>query len=66
MTEVRQRIYGEFARMRASLDEDDKAALARVAKKGHELLTQIEKNIAHYQREIGELQAAATRLKALA
>ncbi|XP_078739238.1 E3 ubiquitin-protein ligase TRIM62-like [Lampetra fluviatilis] len=66
MTEVRQRIYGEFARMRAALDEDDKAALARVAKKGRELLTQIEKNIAHYQREIGELQAAATRLEALA
>ncbi|XP_078739350.1 E3 ubiquitin/ISG15 ligase TRIM25-like [Lampetra fluviatilis] len=65
MTGVRQRINGEFARMRAALDEDEKAALARAAKKERELLTQIEKNIAHYQREIGELQAAATRLQAL-
>ncbi|XP_078739340.1 E3 ubiquitin/ISG15 ligase TRIM25-like [Lampetra fluviatilis] len=66
MTGVRQRIHGEFARMRAALDEDEKAALARAAKKERELLTQIEKNIAHYQREIGELQAAATRLEVLA
>nr|XP_032835232.1 tripartite motif-containing protein 16-like isoform X2 [Petromyzon marinus] len=66
MTEVRQRINGEFARMRAALDEDDKAALARASKKERELLTQIEKNIAHYQREIGDLQAAATRLEGLA
>ncbi|XP_078476311.1 E3 ubiquitin/ISG15 ligase TRIM25-like [Lampetra planeri] len=66
MTGVRQRINGEFARMRAALDEDEKAALARASKKEHELLTQIEKNIAHYQREIGELQAAATRLEGLA
>ncbi|XP_061403231.1 E3 ubiquitin/ISG15 ligase TRIM25-like [Lethenteron reissneri] len=65
MTGVRQRINGEFARMRAALDEDEKAALARADKKERELLTQIEKNIAHYQREIGELQAAATRLQAL-
>ncbi|XP_061403177.1 E3 ubiquitin/ISG15 ligase TRIM25-like [Lethenteron reissneri] len=66
MTGVRQRINGEFARMRAALDEDEKAALARAAMKERELLTQIEKNIAHYQREIGELQAAATRLEGLA
>ncbi|XP_078476306.1 tripartite motif-containing protein 16-like isoform X1 [Lampetra planeri] len=66
MTGVRQRINGDFARLRAALDEDEKAALARAAKKERELLTQIEKNIAHYQREIGELQAAATRLEGLA
>ncbi|XP_061403249.1 E3 ubiquitin/ISG15 ligase TRIM25-like [Lethenteron reissneri] len=66
MTGVRQRINGEFARMRAALDEDEKAALARAAMKERELLTQIEKNIAHYQREIGELRAAAARLQALA
>ncbi|XP_061403190.1 E3 ubiquitin/ISG15 ligase TRIM25-like [Lethenteron reissneri] len=66
MTGVRQRINGEFARMRAALDEEEKAALARASKKERELLTQIEKNIAHYQREIGELQAAAARLEVLA
>ncbi|CAN0391780.1 unnamed protein product [Lampetra fluviatilis] len=66
MTGVRQRINVEFARMRAALDEDEKATLARAAMKERELLTQIEKNIAHYQREIGELQAAATRLEGLA
>ncbi|XP_078476280.1 E3 ubiquitin/ISG15 ligase TRIM25-like isoform X1 [Lampetra planeri] len=66
MTGVRQRIKVEFARMRAALDEDEKAALARASKKQRELLTQIEKNIAHYQREIGELQAAAARLEGLA
>ncbi|XP_061403228.1 E3 ubiquitin/ISG15 ligase TRIM25-like isoform X2 [Lethenteron reissneri] len=66
MTRVRERINGEFARMRAALDEDEKAALARAAMKERELLTQIETNIAHYQREIGELQAAATRLEVLA
>ncbi|XP_061403221.1 E3 ubiquitin/ISG15 ligase TRIM25-like [Lethenteron reissneri] len=66
MTRVRQRIKVEFARMRAALDEDEKAALARASKKQRELLTQIEKNIAHYQREIGELQAAAARLEGLA
>nr|XP_032835252.1 E3 ubiquitin/ISG15 ligase TRIM25-like isoform X2 [Petromyzon marinus] len=65
MTEVRQRINGEFARMRAALDEDEKAALARASKKEQELLTQIEENIAHYQCEIGELQAVATRLEDL-
>ncbi|XP_078476312.1 tripartite motif-containing protein 16-like [Lampetra planeri] len=66
MTGVRQRINGEFAHMRAALDEEEKAALARASKKERELLTQIEKNIAHYQREIGELQAAAARLEGLA
>ncbi|CAN0401251.1 unnamed protein product [Lampetra planeri] len=66
MTGVRQRIKVEFARMRAALDEDEKAALARASKKQRELLTQIEKNIAHYKREIGELQAAAARLEGLA
>ncbi|XP_061403233.1 E3 ubiquitin/ISG15 ligase TRIM25-like [Lethenteron reissneri] len=65
MTGVRQRINGEFARMRAALDEDEKAALARASMKERELLTQIEKNIAHFQHEIGELQAAATRLEGL-
>ncbi|CAN0401687.1 unnamed protein product [Lampetra planeri] len=66
MTRVRERINGEFTRMRAALDEDEKAALARASMKERELLTQIEKNIAHFQHEIGELQAAAARLEGLA
>ncbi|CAN0392211.1 unnamed protein product, partial [Lampetra fluviatilis] len=66
MTGVRQRINGEFARMRAALDAEEKAALEQAEKKGRVLLSQIEKNIAHYQRETGELQAAAARLEGLA
>ncbi|CAN0114958.1 unnamed protein product [Lampetra fluviatilis] len=65
MVQTKACISGEFTRMRAMLDEDEKAALDRVDMKGRELLSQIEENIAHYQREISDLQAAATRLRAL-
>ncbi|XP_061434008.1 E3 ubiquitin/ISG15 ligase TRIM25-like [Lethenteron reissneri] len=65
MVQTKARISGEFTRMRATLDEDERAALDRVDVKGHELLSQIKENIAHYEREISDLQAAATRLRAL-
>ncbi|XP_078471110.1 E3 ubiquitin-protein ligase TRIM7-like [Lampetra planeri] len=65
MAQTKARISGEFIRMRATLDEDERAALDRVDVKGRELLSQIEENIAHFEREISELQAAATRLHAL-
>ncbi|XP_078732807.1 E3 ubiquitin/ISG15 ligase TRIM25-like [Lampetra fluviatilis] len=65
MVQTKARISGEFTRMRATLDEDEKAALDRVDVKGRELLSQIKENIAHYEREISDLQAAATRLRAL-
>ncbi|XP_075911021.1 E3 ubiquitin/ISG15 ligase TRIM25-like [Petromyzon marinus] len=65
MAQTKVRISGEFTRMRATLNEDERAALDRVDVKGRELLSKIEENIAHYEREISELQAAATRLRAL-
>ncbi|XP_061433967.1 E3 ubiquitin/ISG15 ligase TRIM25-like [Lethenteron reissneri] len=65
MVQTKARISGEFTRMRAMLDEDERAALDCVDLKGRELLSQIEENIAHYQREISDLMAAATRLRAL-
>ncbi|CAN0206793.1 unnamed protein product [Lampetra planeri] len=65
MAQTKVRIAGEFTRMRATLNEDERAALDRVDVKGRELLSQIEENIAHYEREISELQEAAMRLHAL-
>nr|XP_032834602.1 zinc-binding protein A33-like [Petromyzon marinus] len=65
MAQTKVRISGEFTRMRATLNEDERAALDRVDVKGRELLSKIEENIAHYEREISELQAAATCLRAL-
>ncbi|CAN0113574.1 unnamed protein product [Lampetra fluviatilis] len=65
MVQTKARISGEFTRMRVTLDEDERAALDRVNVKGRELLSRIEENIAHYEREISELQAAATRLRTL-
>ncbi|CAN0113244.1 unnamed protein product [Lampetra fluviatilis] len=65
MLQTKAGISGEFTRMRTMLDDDERAALDRVDVKGRELLSQIEENIAHYEREISELQAAATRLHAL-
>ncbi|XP_078470893.1 E3 ubiquitin-protein ligase TRIM11-like [Lampetra planeri] len=65
MVQTKTRISGEFTRMRATLDEEERAALDRVDVKGRELLSQIKENIAHYKREISDLQAAATRLRAL-
>ncbi|CAN0203190.1 unnamed protein product [Lampetra planeri] len=65
IVQTKARISGEFTRMRVMLNEDEKATLDRVDMKGRELLSRIEENIAHYQREINELQAAATRLRAL-
>ncbi|XP_078732853.1 E3 ubiquitin-protein ligase TRIM11-like [Lampetra fluviatilis] len=65
MVQTKARISGDFTRMRTRLDEDEKAALECVDVKGRELLSQIEENIAHYDREISDLQAAATRLHAL-
>ncbi|XP_061433988.1 E3 ubiquitin/ISG15 ligase TRIM25-like [Lethenteron reissneri] len=65
MLQTKAGISGEFTRMRTMLDEDERAALDRVDVKGRELLSQIEENIAHYEREISELKAAATRLRAL-
>ncbi|XP_075911000.1 E3 ubiquitin-protein ligase TRIM11-like [Petromyzon marinus] len=65
MAQTKVRISGEFTRMRATLNEDERAALDRVDVKGREMLSKIEENIAHYEREISELQAAATRLRAL-
>ncbi|XP_061433995.1 E3 ubiquitin/ISG15 ligase TRIM25-like [Lethenteron reissneri] len=65
MVQTKARITGEFNRMRAMLYEDEKTALECVDVKGHELLSRIEENIAHYEHEINELQAAATRLRTL-
>nr|XP_032834597.1 E3 ubiquitin/ISG15 ligase TRIM25-like [Petromyzon marinus] len=65
MVQTKARISGEFTRMRVRLDEDERAALDRVDVKGRALLSQIEENIAHYEREISELQAAATCLRTL-
>ncbi|XP_075911058.1 E3 ubiquitin-protein ligase TRIM11-like [Petromyzon marinus] len=65
MVQTKARISGEFTRMRATLDEDERAALDRVNVKGRELLSRIEENIAHYEHKISELRAAATRLHAL-
>ncbi|XP_078470931.1 E3 ubiquitin-protein ligase TRIM11-like [Lampetra planeri] len=65
MVQTKAHISGEFTRMRVTLDEDERAALDRVDVKGRELLSRIEENIAHYEREISELQAAATRLRTL-
>ncbi|CAN0114825.1 unnamed protein product [Lampetra fluviatilis] len=65
IVQTKARISGEFTRMRVMLNEDEKATLDRVDMKGRELLSRIEENIDHYQREINELQAAATRLRAL-
>ncbi|XP_061403216.1 E3 ubiquitin-protein ligase Midline-1-like isoform X2 [Lethenteron reissneri] len=66
MTDEKASISGRFTRARAALDAEEKAALEQAEQKGRELLSQIKKKIAHYQREIFELQAAATRLQALA
>ncbi|XP_061403208.1 E3 ubiquitin/ISG15 ligase TRIM25-like isoform X2 [Lethenteron reissneri] len=65
MTDETVSISVRFTRARAALDAEEKAALEQAEQKGCELLSQIEKKIAHYQREISELQAAATRLQAL-
>ncbi|XP_078739266.1 E3 ubiquitin/ISG15 ligase TRIM25-like [Lampetra fluviatilis] len=66
MTDEKASISVRFARTRAALDAEEKAALEQAEQKGRQQLSQIEKKIAHYQREISELQAAATRLEALA
>nr|XP_032835257.1 E3 ubiquitin/ISG15 ligase TRIM25-like [Petromyzon marinus] len=66
MTDEKASISVRFTRARAALDVEETAALQKLEQKGCELLSQIEKKIAHYQREISELQAAATRLQALA
>ncbi|XP_061403236.1 E3 ubiquitin/ISG15 ligase TRIM25-like [Lethenteron reissneri] len=66
MTDEKASISVRFAHARAALDAEEKAALEQLEQKGRELLSQIEKKIAHYQREISELQAAATRLQVLA
>nr|XP_032835340.1 E3 ubiquitin/ISG15 ligase TRIM25-like [Petromyzon marinus] len=66
MTDEKASISVRFACARAALDAEEKAALEQAEQKGRELLSQIEKKIAHDQREITELQAAVTRLQALA
>ncbi|XP_061403198.1 E3 ubiquitin/ISG15 ligase TRIM25-like [Lethenteron reissneri] len=66
MTDEKASISVRFTHARAALDAEEKAALEQAELKGRDLLSQIEKKIAHYQREISELQAAATRLQALA
>ncbi|XP_061403225.1 LOW QUALITY PROTEIN: E3 ubiquitin/ISG15 ligase TRIM25-like [Lethenteron reissneri] len=63
MTDEKASISVRFTRARAALDAEEKAALEQVEQKGRELLYQIKKKIAHYQREIRELQAVATRLQ---
>ncbi|XP_061433987.1 E3 ubiquitin/ISG15 ligase TRIM25-like [Lethenteron reissneri] len=65
MAQTKVRIAREFTRMRATLNEDERAALDRVDVKGRELLSRIEEHITHYEREISDLQAAATGLHAL-
>ncbi|XP_061434118.1 E3 ubiquitin-protein ligase TRIM47-like isoform X3 [Lethenteron reissneri] len=62
---IRGRITGKFACLRKALDEDEREALRRVAVKERELLSRIEEDIARHKRQIGELQAAAVRLRAL-
>ncbi|CAN0123154.1 unnamed protein product [Lampetra fluviatilis] len=62
---IRGRITGKFARLKKALDEDEREALQRVAVKERELLYRIDEDIARHKREIGELQAAAARLRAL-
>ncbi|XP_078476279.1 E3 ubiquitin/ISG15 ligase TRIM25-like isoform X5 [Lampetra planeri] len=63
MTDEKASISVRFVSARAALDAEEKAALEQVEQKGRELLYQIKKKIAHYQREIRELQAVATRLQ---
>ncbi|XP_061434010.1 E3 ubiquitin-protein ligase TRIM7-like [Lethenteron reissneri] len=65
MVQTKARISGEFTHMREMLIEDERATLDRVDMKWRELLSQIEENIAHYEYEISELRAAATRLRTL-
>ncbi|CAN0112588.1 unnamed protein product [Lampetra fluviatilis] len=65
MTRVKERIKAEFTRLRTALDEDERTALHRAELKEKELLSQIDKNIAHYKHEISELQDAAARLHTL-
>ncbi|CAN0204850.1 unnamed protein product [Lampetra planeri] len=65
MVQTKAHITGEFNRMRAILDDDEKTALDRVDVKGGKLLSRIEENIAHYEHEISYLKAAATCLHAL-
>ncbi|XP_061403239.1 E3 ubiquitin-protein ligase TRIM65-like isoform X2 [Lethenteron reissneri] len=66
MTDEKASISVRFTRARVALDVEEKAALEQAEQKGRELLSQIDKKIAHYQRDISELQTAATRLQALA
>ncbi|XP_075911867.1 E3 ubiquitin-protein ligase TRIM7-like [Petromyzon marinus] len=66
MTDEKASISVKFASARAALDAEEKTALEQAEQKGRKLLSQIEKKIAHDQHEISELQAAATRLQALA
>ncbi|XP_061403212.1 E3 ubiquitin-protein ligase TRIM65-like isoform X2 [Lethenteron reissneri] len=66
MTDKKASISVRFSHARAALDAEEKAALEQLEQKGRDLLSQIEKKIAHYQRELSELQTAATRLQALA
>ncbi|XP_061403229.1 E3 ubiquitin/ISG15 ligase TRIM25-like [Lethenteron reissneri] len=66
MTDEKASISVRFTRARAALEAEEKAALEQAEQKGHKLLSLIEKKIAHCQHEISELQAAATRLQALA
>ncbi|XP_061434004.1 E3 ubiquitin/ISG15 ligase TRIM25-like [Lethenteron reissneri] len=65
MVQTKAHISGEFAHMRAMLGDDEKTALDRVDVKGGKLLSRIEENIAHYEHEISDLKAGATRLRAL-
>nr|XP_032834788.1 E3 ubiquitin/ISG15 ligase TRIM25-like isoform X1 [Petromyzon marinus] len=65
MTGVKERIKAEFTRLRTALNEDERVALHSVELKEKELLSQIDKNIAHYKHEISELQEAAARLRTL-
>ncbi|CAN0122623.1 unnamed protein product [Lampetra fluviatilis] len=62
---IRGRITGKFARLKKALDEDEREALQRVAVKERELLSRIDEDIARHKQEIGELRAAAARLRAL-
>ncbi|CAN0204719.1 unnamed protein product [Lampetra planeri] len=65
MTRVKERIKAEFTGLRTALDEDERMALHRAELKEKELLSQIDKNIAHYKHEISELHDAAARLHTL-
>ncbi|CAN0391873.1 unnamed protein product [Lampetra planeri] len=65
MTDEKASISVRFTRARAALDAEEKGTLEQAEQKGLKLLSLIEKKIAHYQRDISELQAAATRLQAL-